>query len=224
MKETDLFFPVKEWLEERGYEVFSEVQSRYTGGRADIVAVNGPSVSVVEMKTSLSLDVIAQAYRWKPYANYIYVAVPRSRHRKLHGYASLFLKRDGIGLLEVDDKQWTRVNDIIRAIFHRRIDDHIRESLVPQHKELPGGHAGGGYVTTYRLTIDRVKSYLRTCALRNKNDGWVTIKDILDHCETHYSAPKPSLSKALREFENDWCETKKEGGKLWFRKIPRSGA
>lgn len=215
MRETDLFYPVKAWLEERGYDVYTEVESKYTGGRADIVAVAGPAVTVVEMKLTLSLDLIAQAVRWKPFVNYVFIAVPQSRHRKIHGYADIFLRREGIGLLEVRDYgHFTDVRARLEARFNRRVNDHIRKSLVPQHKELPGGHAGGGYVTPYRITIDRVKQYLRSV---KKNDGWVTIKDILDHCETHYAAPKPSLSKALTSFENDWCETKKEGGKLWFR-------
>lgn len=224
MKESDLFPPLKQWLEERDYDVYAEVESGRTGGRADIVAVSGPAVAVVEMKLSLSLDLIAQAVRWLPYANYVYIAVPYSKHRKLHNYASLFLKREGIGLLEVDihtNHRYTGARCVIRPKFQRRVDNHIRESLVPQHKDLPGGHAGGGYVTPYRLTIDEVKDFLTRRRRWQRNgwdpEGWVTINEILDHCETHYAAPKPSLSKALRDFEHDWCEVKKEGGRLWFR-------
>ncbi|MBO9609180.1 MAG: hypothetical protein J7639_24715 [Paenibacillaceae bacterium] len=228
MKETELFPPLKQWLEERGYDVYAEVGSGRAGGRADIVAVAGPAVAVVEMKVSLSLDLIAQAVRWRPYANYVYVAIPGSHKRRTHNYGEMILRREGIGLLEVIEggRYGTRVYDRTKACFNRRVDDHIRQSLVPQHKELPGGHAGGGYVTTYRLTIDEVKSYLQkkrrvaygqSMQGQPNTDGWTTIKDILDHCETHYSAPKPSLSKALREFEADWCESKIEGRKLWFR-------
>lgn len=213
-------------MEERDYDVYAEVESKYAGGRADVVGVSGPAVAVVEMKLTLSLDLIAQAVRWLPYANYVYIAVPRSKHRKMSGYASMFLQREGIGLLEVAEHGRTHVEvyNPVRAKFQRRINDHIRESLVPQHKQLPGGHSGGGYVTPYKLTMDRVREYMdrhkRMCNIRTDLSEWVSIRDILDHCETHYATPKPSLASALVKYEHDWCETKIESGKKYFRCKP----
>ncbi|MCL6599808.1 MAG: hypothetical protein K6T81_13895 [Alicyclobacillus macrosporangiidus] len=57
MKETDLFEPVKKWLEERDFIVYSEVQF---DRRADVVGRLGNILVVVELKTSLSLDLIEQ--------------------------------------------------------------------------------------------------------------------------------------------------------------------
>jgi hypothetical protein len=213
MKETDLFPPLKEWLENAGYEVFAEVQSIHTGGRADIVATQSPVVSIVEMKVTLSLDLIGQAVRWKPYANFIYVAVPRSKNGRYGDYACQLLRSEGIGLLEVKGNY---VYDTIRAKFNRRINDHIRQSLVEQHKDLPGGHAGGGYVTPYKLTIDRVKEYLGSYRF-SKDDGWATMAEILQHCETHYSSPKASLAAAMKGFEEKHFESKVIDRKLHFR-------
>lgn len=222
MKETDLFEPVKEWLEERGYEVYTEVTSSLAGGRADIVAVSGPAVTVVEMKRSLSLDLLAQAVRWKLFSNYIYIAVPARRNNRVSGYVRGFLQREGIGLIEVvfpeaksSYLQPYAINTE-RCRFNRRIDDHLRESLTEKHKELPGGHAGGGYVTTYSQTIDRVKDYLW------RQGDWISMNDILDHCETHYASPKSSLAVALRKWEGDWCESKVIKGKLHFRYRPEA--
>lgn len=217
MKETELFLPLKKWLEERGHEVYTEVQSKYTGGRADIVAVNGPVITVVEMKVTLSLELIGQAVRWKPFANHIYIAVPSSKHGRRNDYAQQLLRREGIGLLEVNLHSYgCYVQNFIRPTFHRRINDHVRKSLVEQHKELPGGHAGGGYVTPYKLTIDRVKEYLGSRYTR-KSDGWATMAEILEHCETHYASPKASLAAAMKTFESDFFETKTENRKLYFR-------
>lgn len=57
IKESELFEPVKEWLEEKGYEVFSEVSPRYSGGkRADIIGRNSRAIAIVELKTTLSLE------------------------------------------------------------------------------------------------------------------------------------------------------------------------
>jgi hypothetical protein len=43
--------------------------------------------------------------------------------------------------------------------------------------ECPGGHAGGGYVTPYKLSIDRVKEFLGGYHTR-KTDGWASIGNI----------------------------------------------
>ncbi|MFF0828791.1 hypothetical protein ACFYU8_17695 [Brevibacillus sp. NPDC003359] len=76
MNESDLYDPVKNWLEQREFIVYPEVYCPRGGGRADIVVTSGPVVGVVEMKQSLTLDLIDQALRWRGHANYIWVAIP----------------------------------------------------------------------------------------------------------------------------------------------------
>lgn len=95
------------------------------------------------------------------------------------------------------------------AVSERRADRHHLAS------GLKGGHSGGGYITTYRITMNKVQDYLK------REGGWRSIKDILDHCETHYASPRASLAKALQDFEDDWCEMKKEGRQAVFS-IPGS--
>lgn len=224
MREADLFPFVKKWFEDKGYEVFSEVVSSKTGGRADIVAVNGPAVAVAEMKKSLTLDVVAQAVRWTFFANYVYIVIRGSAKRRVSRYVSSLLHREGIGLIEIiiPEKSKSIITRIpyiaepAKGRFHRRVDNHLRETLLPKHKLLPGGHHGGGYVTQYSNTIDKVKDFLKYQA---KGD-WASLDVILNFCETHWAAPKPSLSHALRTYEIGWCESKKEGRKTYFRIIP----
>lgn len=153
---------------------------------------------------ALSLDLIGQAVRWKPYANLIYVAVPRSKSGRFGDYGCQLLRQEGIGLLEVKGDY---IYETIKAKFNRRINNHLRDTLVEQHKELPGGHSGGGYVTPYKLTIDRVKKYLGSYRF-SEDDGWATMAEILDHCETHYSSPKASLAAAMKTFEANHFETR----------------
>jgi hypothetical protein len=224
MNESDLFEPVKHWLEEKEYEVFSEVTLKYGRGRADIVARRSPAIAVVELKTTLSLELLEQAYRWKSHAHYIYVAIPR-RKKSVPKIITDFFRKEKIGLLEVSlFRTGGNIYEMIPARFNRPFLNNIdwSKELLPEHKTfLPGGSAGGGYVTPYKLTINRVKEFLRRRFEWNRNgwdpEGWVTITQILDECETHYAAPKNSLAKALIDFENSWCETKKEKGRLYFR-------
>ncbi|MGG4438386.1 hypothetical protein AAXE64_27930 [Priestia megaterium] len=218
MKESDLFVPVKEWLEEKGYEVFSEVQHGWGGKRADVVGRIGKCICIVEMKTSLSMDVIEQAISWTPYAHYIYIAIPK-RKAPIRHFIQQLLRQHRIGILEVSSRNW--VSDYHKAHFNRpSMLDWTSGSkrfnwnniLKEEHKTwLPGGSAGGGYVTDYKITIQSVKDYLR------RQKDWVSINDILTHCETHYASPKPSLAQALINFENDWCEVKKIGRKNHYR-------
>lgn len=207
MKESDLYKPIKKLLESKGYEVYAEVEPHAVGNwgaRADIVATNYPAVTIVEMKTSLSLDLVEQAYSWLPHAHYIYIAIPK-RNKAIPSFMLNMLKRYGIGVIEVSHKYGTYATITTPARFNRaRMVYPVdwKKVLKPEHKTwVEGGANAGGHVTSYKLTIKGVKDYLR------KNpEKWHSMNDILLYCETHYASPKNSLAKALTEFENDWCE------------------
>lgn len=227
IKETDLFIPVKEWMEDVGYKVYSEVSPINISKRADIVGILNPITTVVELKTSLSLDLIEQSIDWIPHANYIYAAVPRPKKR--YNQLSLkILKQYGIGLIEVDLKRG-KSTCLMYPRMNRRVSSNIKDSLTEYHEKYSpdGGSTGGGYITEYRITMIKVKEFLTKvrsgypiyCNYEKikSPDGWVDIKTILEYCETHYASPKSSLAKALKEFEHEWCECKKENRKLYFR-------
>ena len=72
LRETDLYPPVKAWLERQGYEVKSEV------GAADVVGVKAAQDPViVELKTRFSLTLLHQAVARQAVTDNVYVAVPR---------------------------------------------------------------------------------------------------------------------------------------------------
>jgi hypothetical protein len=213
MKESDLYHPIKRLLEGLGYTVYAEVEPRgaYHAGRADVVGYNKPAVAIVEMKTSLSIELVEQAYRWLPYSHYIYIAIPQ-RKKGVPYFMRKILRDFGVGVIEVSPFGTAYIS--LEARFNRpRIRINWDKELLPEHQTwVEGGSSSGGHVTPYKLTMNRVRALLS----RNPH-RWFSIKEILDHCETHYANPKNSLSKALRDFEHDWCETKKEKGKLYFK-------
>lgn len=233
IKEVELFNPTKQWLQYRGYKVYSEVVPTHMSTRADVVGILSPLTTIVELKTSLSLDLLEQAIDWIPHANYIYVSVPKPKKKNNRGtLAHKILKQYGIGLLEVDVKR-NSIECILNPKMNRRITSNVKDSLTEYHEKYSpdGGTKGGGYITDYRITVIKVKEMLDKVRkgypvyhLGERNfqrvynvDGYVTIKDILDYCETHYSSPKQSLAYALLNFENDWCESTKIDRKLYFR-------
>lgn len=99
IRETDLYAPVKAYLEAQGYCVKGEV------GAADVVAVRGcePPV-IVEMKTGFSLALFHQAIDRLSLSDAVYVAVPRMAGRaawKAIVSNRKLARRLGIGLMTV---------------------------------------------------------------------------------------------------------------------------
>ncbi len=208
-----MYDPIKSWLEERGFTVYPEVECRPAGGRADIVVTNGAVVGVVEMKQSLTLDLIDQALRWRGYANYIWIAIPYKKNTTKK-FVNMVLHDYGIGVLTVSKHGNVWTDKLPR--FARKKLPHLKEALTEHHlaSGVKGGHHGGGYVTPYRITINNVRRFLQ------KKGTWCDMKTILDYCETHYAQPRSSLGKALQTYEAEWCEMKKEKGTLYFRSRP----
>ncbi len=88
MQETELYPPVKAFLEAQGYAVKAEV------GAADVVACRGDDPPViVELKTGFSLALFHQAIQRLTVTDAVYVAVP-----KKSGRGSLRALRDNIAL------------------------------------------------------------------------------------------------------------------------------
>jgi hypothetical protein len=99
LRETDLYAPVKAFLEGQGYAVKGEV------GAADVVAVRGDEPPViVELKTRFSLALFHQAIDRLAFSASVYVAVPPGQGRAFQTSlrANLRLcRRLGVGLLLV---------------------------------------------------------------------------------------------------------------------------
>ncbi|WP_231115149.1 DNA cytosine methyltransferase [Neomoorella thermoacetica] len=211
LKESDLFAPVKSWLEEHGYEVYSEVWPElYTWKRADVVALKDGTAAIVELKTSLTLELVAQGAAWQEKANCIYLAVPM--RKRINHQVDRFLEKIGLGLLEVSLEWGTWVRETVKPESRPVAGIDWRRVVTEAHKTgPPGGHAGGGYVTQYKLMIARVRQFVE-----QHPDG-VSIDAILQNCPTYYRHPKRSLTNALQKIEKGWCDSFEVGGQLFFK-------
>lgn len=209
MKESELFEPVKNLVIEMGCSnVYGEVMS------CDVLGIKGACNIIVEMKTTLSFKVIDQAIERLRYGHYVYIAVPK-RKAATPKCVKEMLASYHIGLIEVGKRQ-TKV--AIPAKFNRLANKRkgylrIRESIKSFNESQVGGVKSGEGITDYALTINRIKDYMVS-----KRGKWVTVEDILKHCETHYQNPKPSVMATLKaEWNQDWCETKIEQRRRYFR-------
>lgn len=70
MKESDLFDPIKKYLEGQGYSVHAEVKN------CDVVARKDDELILIELKNSISLSLILQAVERKEISESVYIAVP----------------------------------------------------------------------------------------------------------------------------------------------------
>lgn len=203
MKESELFQPVKELLINQGCtDVYGEVCNY------DVVGIAKDNEFIVEMKKIMNFKVIEQAQQGIGRAKHVYVAIPKPKNEAPNRFARTILKDYGIGLIYVEgDNAYIEIPSSEHDIHWK----NIRDDVLPHNKLMIGGVKSGDGPTEYSLTIDSVKAYM-------SEREWVTIEEILQHVDTHYSNPKSSLAATLRaKWNEDWCERKIINRKTHFK-------
>lgn len=162
VKETDLYPPVKDWLEALGFEVKAEV------GAADVVARRADEDPViVELKTGFSLTLLQQAVARQRVTDWVYVAVPRwsgrAGWRTFKGNVGL-CKRLGIGVLSVrlEDGHVQAHCDPVE--FRPRKSSPRKGALLKEFDRRRGDPNSGGtrgqITTAYKQEMQRCADYL----------------------------------------------------------------
>jgi hypothetical protein len=163
MAESDLYPPVRDWLEANGYTVRAEVRG------CDVVAVRGDDLVAIELKSRLTLALLAQGARRQRHADSVYVAVPRPANRALWTRRSRdtlhLLRRLELGLLFVSQRRGRRrppVEVVLHPVAferHRRHDERraVLTEVAARSMDLNrGGSRGTPLVTAYREAALRV--------------------------------------------------------------------
>ena len=161
--ETDLYAPVKSWLEGLGYEVKAEV------GAADVVALReGDSVPViVELKAGFSLTLLQQAVARQAISDLVYVAVPRwagkPGWRAFKGNVGL-CKRLGLGVVSVRLKDGFVQVHADPGPFQPRMSKVKTRRVLSEFARRDGdpntGGTNGKLVTAYRQDAEKLRAYL----------------------------------------------------------------
>ena len=97
-KETDLYAPIRAFLEEEGYQVQAEVK------HCDIAAVKDGQLVIVELKKAFNLKLVYQALERQSLTEQVFVAIPRPKkgqREKAWKDMLRLLKRLELGLLTV---------------------------------------------------------------------------------------------------------------------------
>lgn len=162
-KETDLYPPIRAFLQAQGYEVKSEV------GAADVVAMRpGEEPVIVELKTRFALALFHQGVARLALADLVYLAVPRGKGRgfqKALKENTALARRLGLGLITV------RLADGLVEVhcdpgpYAPRISKPKRQRLLREFARRvgdpnTGGATRAGLVTAYRQDALRCAAYL----------------------------------------------------------------
>jgi len=180
---------VRKHLEQQGMDVYGEVTLEARdcafgeNQRADLVAVRGDTLMVVECKRGFEL--LAQGRRWLPFANAVFIAVLSVYGQSIARREAVRLVREhyGFGLYVVGDE------GVKRAVEPRpgaRASEALLKALRPEHKVIGiPGSPGGGQWTTFKETCRNLQAFVREhegCTLGEAIEG------IRHHYRSRHSA------------------------------------
>ena len=158
MLETELYLPVKRFLERQGYVVKAEV------GDCDVLAVKGEDPPViVELKTSFNLQLLLQGIDRQAVTDHVYLAIPEPK-QSLQRDVLRLCKRLGLGLLTVN-REWVEAH-LDPAPYQPRKIARRKNLLLKEFQRRVGDHNAGGsskrpIVTAYRQDALRCLKFLQ---------------------------------------------------------------
>ncbi|MFO7611853.1 MAG: DUF2161 family putative PD-(D/E)XK-type phosphodiesterase [Clostridia bacterium] len=202
MKETDLYLPVKEFLEMQGYSIRSEVRD------ADIAAVKDGRLLIVELKAAINLKLLIQLVKRQRLTDSVYAAVPRPAYKRRFGKdfkdKAYLLRRLGIGLILVamDAREPYAAVEFEPGDFdmkRSRASSSGRKALLL--REIEGRSADfntAGSVHSKLVTSYRENSLRAAYEMRNK--------DAMTTTELRNAGCPPSITRILYDNHYGWFE------------------
>ena len=211
MTEEELAAIVVENLQE-GWDVYQEVQVHGSGGVADIVAVAGPKVWIIEVKKTLSWVLLEQALRWRGWAHLVSIATPIRKRGKGSQAIQIVLRTLGIGHLEVhrSEYEWrSGVNECVRPRWNKAVENGraIRDRLCEEHKSFAkAGTAGGGHFTPFKATCKELRALV-------KCEPGISLREAFGRIKHHYA----SINSACGAMRTWILEGKVKGLRVEYR-------
>lgn len=200
MKESDLFEPVKIYLEANGYKVRAEVKN------CDITATKDDELIIIELKLSANLQLFIQATDRQRITDSVYVAIPKPSIRSKKHWKGIryILRRLELGLIFVDVENPVNPVEIVfhpiefqRKKISKRKNAIIEEIESRSQNLNVGGSNKKKIVTAYKENAIQIAVYL-------KEIGATTPKKLRE-----YDSGKKTLSILYSNFYG------------WFQRIDR---
>ena len=167
--ESDLYGPVRDYLQSLGYEVKGEVKG------CDVTAMRDGELVVVELKRGFTLELIYQAINRQRVADGVYVAVPLPKR----GYMSPHIpemkslcRRLELGLIFVGftSRGIAQVDVIVhpKEASVPRKDKKRRLAVIREHESRTGSANTGGVTRKKILTVYKEQALLVARLLRDQ--------------------------------------------------------
>tara|TARA_Y100001933_G_C18884189_1_gene515408 strand:- start:180 stop:878 length:699 start_codon:yes stop_codon:yes gene_type:complete len=202
MKESEMYGPLKAYLEGEGYTVRAEVKD------ADIVAIKNDEMIIVEMKTGFSLKLVYQLLERQRMTDKVYAAVLvnyKTRWGKAFQNMSKLLKRLSLGLIIVyEKKNGVEVEEIFEPAFYRYNRNHKKKKSLKKEFEARSGDYNIGGVTGEKLMTSYREKAIQIASALEKN-GSLSIKDIKNLTGID------SAGSILQKNHYDWFLREKRG-------------
>jgi hypothetical protein len=163
MAESSLYRPVRDFLRNQGFTVHAEAH------HCDVAAHKGDELVIVELKLTLSVELLAQGVQRMKLSDTVYVAVPAPKtSAQLVRMKSFFpiLRKLELGLLAVDISTGT-VSVFVQPLpFQRRRKPQSRKALLSELAGRSGDDNIGGSTRIKIVTAYRENAVLVAVALR----------------------------------------------------------
>ena len=166
-KETDLYEPIRAFLEEEGYQVQAEVKD------CDIAAVKDGQLLIVELKKAFNLTLVYQGMERQSLTDQVFVAIPRPKkgaREKAWKDMLKLLKRLELGLLTVALDSPLKTVDVVLepsdslAWKNRKKREKLQAEL--ENRQVDGNV--GGMTRRKIMTAFREKSIRLACLLERE--------------------------------------------------------
>ncbi len=165
VKESDLYPPLKAYLEAQGYSVKSEVN------QCDVVAMRGDEPPViVELKLNFNIDLVLQGVDRTRLTTSVYLGLPRS-DKKLRNHRRRVLKllrMLGFGLVLIDPKKEKVEVVLDPGPYHPRLSPHRGRRLLKEFHDRVGDPNSGGararskVMTAFRQRAISIATFLES--------------------------------------------------------------
>jgi len=224
MKETEMYPPLKQFLEKKGYAVHSEVEG------ADVIARKGDEFMVVEMKTSFNLQLVYQLIERLKMTPLVYAYVPLEkggRWPKSFKRMCGLLKRLHCGLMTVDAETLKEVAVEFEPAEFKGRKNYTRKNLTLKEFDgrsidlNEGGSTREKLFTVYKEKAIRVAMYLfeqgasSTVEIKEKLDIENAVKILYDNHLGWFKRVSRGVYQLTPEFEFFRLKHEKKIKQLW---------
>ena len=198
-EETEYAEEVVEWLENRDWEVFKEVEAPKSGRVVDIYAIQGPRDRVrdswaVEVKTGFTLRLMEQAHYWRRHANKVSVAFPSGIDSRTYTFGRKVCSEFGMGVFEVVEGNNAPMYAKKKA---HPSDGHVA-TFPPLHEEqkhYDAGNADNEHFSKFEEFGRRLTEHVK------EHEG-ISLPQAIDELDHHYKSKESAYSTLKRAIRN----------------------